>query len=1492
MSTLLTLEDKVFNELALVDDSYDREEEKSFNPLNTVDKNKAEEISIVTEIPSDQVSAELTQGINDSEVAALQKGVNFNYASAIEKAYEDGLSASEMADLIKERTEKGEDMTLGEYSLIQGLMLNDNGINGYAARTLTNMKIWNDLLSDELEANEQSTISKILSFLDVNVLREITIGAFENVSYRTNREGSDIRGAFNTLSAGEFKEWAKEYLNERKSEGIFSDDSIWNLYKAANDATYLGDDPMANLWAIFGVVDIATLGSTKAVSSPLKSLVTRGVKELTGEEGTTLAKVSGLGKSRKPIDTVAVINGEEVAAEVAGKIIDDVGVQSDSVTAGRLLPESLDPTSGPKSRPNGVGIRDVVRKSSIFEFLERANRRGSFGSLASKEAIDTAATQIAARISASVNDAVVNVKQTRVIDQNSDDHLVVVRLGKDGSGAPFRRKMDAEAVAAQDPSLKVVKKEEGRGWFVEAEERIDALSLPDEIPRFEFQGGIVGNVLNKVFGAATVRLGDKIGGKFLQAEAGQGLVSNQIKPYEKLIRKIKGKERENLSDFLTQLRDGELSKEREFPTRQGFQAMYKTMYQTKPSDGLLDAYDALVDISNASWHIQSSARLKRVVAEGGVFVSITDDFGAIGYRVSNVPDNELVLDLKAKGGKGGSFRPSELKSDQPIFKIPDTFADHLYVTNVDSVRVLERIDVMPYNAGGPRTNAEFRYFVGTVREQMLLSGNTVSTGFRTLLGSFGQDQARLAVKQLNAITTKVKSLMDDMGVDDIQKLNLSKEQYDELGDVIRANNDWHKHVTDLEDLQALSKKHNFRFTEKFNLKARDQKVQIDEVGEDPSIAGVSFGEVVGTRLNMKRGDTPLMEFGGKKATNASPISTIADQFASETFGYANRTASQSAMVGWVKLAENTQGIVTFPKGLAKNDYYNKFLQAEVTKTGKYNDLAAQLREQQDVIKRRMNQSTWFSDRWDSFTSSATEFVFGKTGKKIDFTKADPASRLLQVGFYSKFGFFNPDQFVLQGIHSLTIAAISPRQGVKALGLVSPMMVLANAPDSASRRLAVQRLSKFSGIEEAELGTLLKYMDDSGRNFINNEVIELQGPNTFGTASTLAGKAQEKVGSFLDYSTLFFREGERVSRLTGVITAFLEHRARRPNIDPLSPDGKLWITNREQDLTFRMTTQSRNLAQSGPMRVPTQWLSFSIRAMENIVVGRNFTGGERVRMFMVMGPMFGLTGLGAGKMATYFTEQMGYDPSDEAAVTFHNRIKYGLIDGLLSNALGTETAYATRVAPIDQFFDTHKKLTEESFFTALLGPSGEISRDMLAVASTAVTSLVSGRSEMVREDLTQLVRNLSTFDKAVKIRELIETGSYRSRTRKEAVSNLDPMAAAAVLFGATPAPVQNYYDYTEMVYDKNNYYKDMRKRLQSKALQADNLLTEGDKDDMVRGLKLREEIRDEIFSSRLSSSLMLELQRSLVNPDSTINYFRNAIRLDMGFATDMLTQQIR
>jgi hypothetical protein len=1470
----------VHNEEALKQKALQAPMEKPFNPYSEVERNKAQEISITTGTPVDQVEAEREEGLQEAEAQAKAYGLNTDYAEDINKAYNEGLSAQEVANIIVEKTEKGKDMAISQYLLLQNLMLGDNDINPYASRTLTNMNIWNDLLTKELEENDQSGVSKVLSFLDVNVLRELTIGAFENVTFRSNREGTDIREAFNNLSPQEFQEWAAEYIEERKDEGIFTEDSLWNLYKAANDATYLGDDPLAGVNFLFGAADIVSLGTTK--------LVTAGAKTTVATASEIASKAGSITKIRKPVDAVAVLGDEVQAANALNKMVDDVGAQTDQVNAGRGLTEDLDPVKSPIERPSQVPVRNHAQKNRIVEELEEVNRRGTFGEYLPRQVIEEVATQTAERVARRTNDVVLNTRT--VIAEGSDDYKVIVRMGKDGTGAPFRRKMDAEAIAKNDPSLKVVKKEQGRGWFVEAEQRLDLVNKSPQLEILE-KGSFLGDAMNKMVGAATVRLGDKLGAKFMQAETGQALVGDIVRPYEKTIRKVKGKELENLSDFFTQLRDGDLSSYRQAPTRSGFRSLYKTHYGKFPEKATEDAYEAVLEISDASWHIQSSARLKRIVAAGGEFADFGNGFGGIVFRTPASQVDDQVLDLVAQR----PIQPNKLKEDAIVYKLADPYLDHIYVTNPVSTRVLERVDVMPYNVGGPRTNAEFRWFVGTIKEQALASGKRVSTGFKTMLGSFGKDQATTAQRQLNNISDKVDNLMKNAGVDDIQSLALSKADYDELGDVIRANNDWNKHVTDLEDLQRLGRDYNFNFNERFVFKARDEKVDAQMAGTNPSRVGTSVGEDVGTSLNsqrMKRRDTPLMEYGGKKAVNANPITAMADQFGSEVFGYANRAASKNAIEGWNKLADYNPSLIRNWDQIKGLDPMQRFLQAEVTKSGKFNDLAAQMREQQDIIKRRLNQPSWLSDKWETFTTSATEAIFEKTGFKVDLTKTDPASRLLQVGFYSKFGFFNPDQLMLQGLHSLTIVGISPVHGAKGMGLAAPLMMLMNPlMTKQARSLALERLTK-AGINTDEIKDIIRYIDESGRNIVDNQVIELQAPQKFGASSTLKGKAAEGVGKFLDASTLFFKEGDRFTRLTGIVTAFLEHRAKRPDIDPFSPEGKTWITNREQDLTFRMTTSSRNYVQSGIMRVPTQWLSFSLRAMENIAVGRNFTVGERARMFAVMGPMFGLTGLGAGRMAGYFTEKLGYDANDPNAVGVFNFIKYGLFDELLSYGLGTETAYATRVAPADQLIDTWRKLFEESFVTTLFGPSGEIANDMKSVAVSAIRSMVSGRTEMVREDLTQLVRNLSTVDKYIKIRELIETGNYRSRTRKDVVGGMTPNDAAAVLMGATPAPVQNYYDLSEMVYKKGTKYRDMQKELRGKATLAYNLLTGGDKDDIIRGAKLWEEITDQIWASNLSDRLKVSLQNSLVDTSTIFDILKNAHRQDLSYDAGVMSQQIQ
>jgi hypothetical protein len=99
---------------------------------------------------------------------------------------------------------------------------------------------------------------------------------------------------------------------------------------------------------------------------------------------------------------------------------------------------------------------------------------------------------------------------------------------------------------------------------------------------------------------------------------------------------------------------------------------------------------------------------------------------------------------------------------------------------------------------------------------------------------------------------------------------------------------------------------------------------------------------------------------------------------------------------------------------------------------------------------------------------------------------------------------------------------------------------------------------------------------------------------------------------------------------------------------------------------------------------------------------------------------------------------------------HNMIKYGLFDQLLGWGLGTETAYAQRAAPLGQVTDTYRKLFDESLITTLFGPSGEIAEDFSSAGVNAIRSMFGGRTEMVREDLTQVVRNLSTVDKIVKM----------------------------------------------------------------------------------------------------------------------------------------------
>ena len=356
-------------------------------------------------------------------------------------------------------------------------------------------------------------------------------------------------------------------------------------------------------------------------------------------------KVAEALKIRKPVDAVALTEGGEAAAEVLAKRVDDAGVQADQTLAGRYLPEELDPVQSPSARPsNAAGTESVIRRT-IIEKLETLNRKFAFGQYLPEETIFALATKTAQNIVTNSGNKFVN--SFRYWDEGSNDYKLAVRFGKNERGTPYKTKGDAQKVAdlSEEANLSVVKNDTGYGWFLQAEERLDVLNKADPLDRFD-KGGFISDTISKLFGAASIRLGERLGTKFLQAESGQALVRDIVKPFEKKINALKTKEQNDLAQYFEELRDKNLSQTRQAPSVEEFSSHWAVTHGQAPSKKVQDAYEAVLEINDASWHIQSSAALKKAVSQNGRHITITDDFSEIGYRVDGskvkMPENELV----------------------------------------------------------------------------------------------------------------------------------------------------------------------------------------------------------------------------------------------------------------------------------------------------------------------------------------------------------------------------------------------------------------------------------------------------------------------------------------------------------------------------------------------------------------------------------------------------------------------------------------------------------------------------------------------------------------------------------------------------------------------------------------------------------------------------------------------------------------------------------
>jgi hypothetical protein len=262
-------------------------------------------------------------------------------------------------------------------------------------------------------------------------------------------------------------------------------------------------------------------------------------------------------------------------------------------------------------------------------------------------------------------------------------------------------------------------------------------------------------------------------------------------------------------------------------------------------------------------------------------------------------------------------------------------------------------------------------------------------------------------------------------------------------------------------------------------------------------------------------------------------------------------------------------------------------------------------------------------------------------------------------------------------------------------------------------------------------------------------------------------------------------------------------------------------------------------------------------MESVVVGRNFTVGERARLFAALVPMFGLTGFGLQNSADYVAEKMGLEPGGALYIT----LKYGLIDGLLASLpMDAEIGVGTRLAPIGAIFDTYKNISEGKFLEVVGGPSGQITGGLWNAFANTASSLFYGHSSTLTEDVIQILRTPSGVDNVAKAVGIFNNGIYRSKTGTMLEYEMSVGDGITALLGFTPLEVVENYARMDSLFTSEKKFSTFRKEVNRDAAFIFQLM-EGDANDIDKALTLMTELHERISFSGFSQSQMQSLRRS-------------------------------
>ena len=1396
-----------------------------------------------------------------------------------ERIFTEEMQAEELEQAYTRAQTKANDFAnTPDFIYEQAKALSDDSISPLDIKIAVNMKTEEKILNKWAEQDEPGFKDAALDFLST-FAREETIGIAEPLQERKERLSTEMlfKRMDPNLTPSEYEAWFDQTVSEIMQEGLRGNNAL--TLEWIKDAVYSnGYDSDKNLDKAFSLMSIFGWGE----------LAVAGAK---GARSLKLAKSASQRSTR--ISRITELEGAEAAGEIGEAIL---ARNVDAEVAADLGPRVVN-HHAPRTPTSEGWYSRALRENTLAEEVREIWRSGGMGRVVDEATVASTVTKVVEKFRKSVDNPVfASIPE----DTGFGNYLVRIQLGKPADGTPFK---PTETGAAPEGVERLAERTGGevvevrntagdlQGFVVEHRKNIDLTPEieaidPEELLRME--RGLVRNTLgqvfgNKLMGSSAARDVERLATLAQMGEAAQSAVKGVFQREASKINALSSTERANLASIVGKLRDDPAEAPiRGWYSEEQFSNNYKNLTGKLPSQKVIDAYDAELAIADTAAVVRANNIMRSYVQKGYSAIEVADGIRVPARKVNlnDIAQDELILDIN------GEVRllKNELEEGFDVWKLDRDDQGVRYVTRPKKVDALEPEDVMGYNSGGPRTNPDANFFVVLGREGKFP---------KALLTTFTQKDADTAVRQLETIQKALQ------------------EGSENIDQIIKDNNDWNINIDSLEKLREFADENDWALEDGV-IARKERNSYVQTVDSSDVSYQMSFSDFI--EKEMSRQDKVLPEFGGKKSYNLDPMDTIVQQFGTAIQELSQHAYTQNAIVGWVKKAQKA-GVNWLPDNVSPNDYRNLFLRAEVTGNTAFD---RSMREIQSITKRRLGvkgEAALFMEdlgrRLSEFvfdkSASASEAVLGK-GKRIAprLKVGDPTNTLLNIGFQTSFGFFNASQAIMQASHAATIMAISPKHGMKgaamALGIRS---FYHQAPEVLEEGL--KRASKVYGIELEEMREIVEYVRTSGRDIIDAEAVE-QGtgvswgisgfkgesykPSTLKKAFASANKTAKKG---LDKGLWFFNQGERLGRLTGTYTAILEFKAKNPGVSILSDRARMWISRRDQDLTFNMTAAGRPLAQSGLMRVPTQWLSYSFRAMESIFVGRNFTRMERARMWFALMPMYGAAGFGAESAFDSIAEYYGIEPDSN----LFTGLKWGAIDGigdlLLEDTSGrVGLSLGKRLAPVGAIVDTYRNITEGKFIEVIGGPSGSFIEGYSTALLEAYASFRDNRGTMLTDDVINILRQPSGLNNLALAHGIFNHKVYRNKSGTTVPGEFGATEGVLALLGISNLKAAEFYNARNKLFTSNKKATDFRKEVNRKAEYAFELL-KGDDASKQKAFRLFKELKVYVdvgassFSPEIRLSLLKSINRKL--DDDFLSVYNGLLRQDMDYAAERLRKTI-